>query len=141
MIYRVIRWLGWSVLVSLVPFIGLAIIRSMAVKGWPGFAPLFGAGQLLLTSVAMVAGGIKELSAMPIERRTRRRDALLLSSLIFAVLMAMVYGYLASEILKGKPGSTDPDIIVITSAIFFGISLVTTAGAVAVSDPAEPTNA
>lgn len=139
--YRLARWLGWSVLLSLTPYIGLVVLRFLDVQHWPGLVPLFGSGQLLLTSVALLAAGVREMSVMSAETRTRTRDFLLLASFVFTVLLSMTYGYLANEVIAARSQSSEDESLVTSlSFAFFAASLVTAGGAVAVSAPQEAQN-
>lgn len=133
-VYRLLRWLGWSVLISVSPLVGLGILRFVDVHGWPGLDSILGSGSLLLTSVALISGGIREMASMPSTSRSRRRDVLFFASLSLAIILAMTYGGLADNAIR-SPGSQVLDLPAITavSLVFFGVSVIVTGAAVAVS--------
>jgi len=136
---RVFRWLGWSVAVALTPYFGLLLIMYIEVQDWPGWTPILGSGQLLLTSVALVAGGVRELSGMHGVISSGSRDFLLLSSLIFAVMAAMTYGYLARTEIRGSPlPSSQQELVVVLSAACLFVGIVIGALCIAVSSPGNP---
>lgn len=136
MIYRLFRWFVWSVAFSLLPFVGLLLFRGISARAWPGLDPVLGSGQLLLTCVALLAGGLKELSGMPNELRTGLRDFMTAASVVFVVFVAMTYGFLAHEILAmAAPDPSYQAMIAGMSLVFLVMSLSITAMAILVSSP------
>lgn len=134
--YRVLRWFMWSVLGSLIPFVAMLVARFMDLKTWPGLNPLFSSGQLLLTCVALLAGGIKELSGVDHGERKRSREMILAVSSLFALAIAMVYGFLANRVIGGATiAPDDQTIVTVISLVCLFCCLVITGGAVAVSAP------
>lgn len=140
--HRLLRWLLWSVAVSVVPFLGLGILRFLDLRQFSGMEPLIGTGQLLLTSVAIVAGGVRELAGMRGDARHARKDFLFFASFVFAILLAMTYGYLANEMISGRLlGAPDQTLISQFSLVMFGLSVITAGAGVWVSSPKEIPNA
>lgn len=136
--YRLWRWLTWTVIGSLVPFMGLAAMRVFDLHALPGISSLFGSGQLLLTCVALTAGGIKELSGMDANIRTRARDTALHALVIFGLLIAMVYGSLARDIVRGAAPSVEQQhFISYASLAVLAVTVLVAGYAVAVSSPQE----
>ncbi len=58
---RLGRWLMWSVIFPLAPFLAVGLIRRIDSGTLPSMATLFGSGQLMLTSVALLGNGVREL--------------------------------------------------------------------------------
>jgi hypothetical protein len=141
-VVRLVRWVGWSVAVSLLPFAGLQLMRFVAGGTWPGLDPLFGSGQLLLTSVAILAGGVRELAGMRGSRWRGARTFLLWSSLALTIVLAMLYGFLADAAITQTP--TAPSrltLVTATSLVFFGASLAVAGTSIVASTPEEPVHA
>ena len=135
---RVLRWLGWSVAISLTPFIGLGVLRFLDLRAWPGLEPLLGSGQLLLTSVAILSGGVRELADMRGEKRSGWKNFLLWASFLFAIVLAMAYGSLANEVIGNRPFSAaDQALNTVFSGVVFLFSVGIAAAAVAISKPEE----
>lgn len=137
---RFVRWLCWSVLFSLVPFAGLLLSLGLETGSWPGLTPLWGSGQLLITGVSVLAGGIKEMAGHPLGL-SGVRDRLLFSSVVMTVLIAIAYGSIATDAIKSNQAHTqsttfiNPDAVTLTSMILF-VSCVIVAGVgVGVSGP------
>ncbi|WP_155766818.1 hypothetical protein [Mycobacterium intracellulare] len=97
-----------------------------------------GSGQLLLTSIALLGGGLKELGAMEPGLREGHKDHITPVSFVFTGLMAAAYGAIAATLASGKsltPG--EQHYVTVGSIAFFGASLVLTGYAVAISHPKE----
>lgn len=136
MTYRLFRWFLWSVLGSLLPFVALLVIRYIEVGTWPGLEPLFSSGQLLLTCVALLAGGIKELSGMNSGVKEKSKEALLAASVLFVVAVAIVYGYLANRVVSGVAFTQDQQLLITNvSLISLFSSLLIVGVAMAISAP------
>ncbi|KQY06217.1 hypothetical protein ASD37_18090 [Mycobacterium sp. Root135] len=97
-----------------------------------------GSGQLLLTSIALLGGGLKELGGMEPGVRESHKDHITPFSFVFAGLMAAAYGAIAATQASGK--TLTPDVqryVTLGSMVFFAVSLILTGYAVAVSHPRE----
>jgi hypothetical protein len=119
------------------PYIGVYVVRTVFAHGSvPGFSSLFGTGQLLLTSVALVGGGMREIAGARHLLRVGRRDFLLLTSTIFVLVTAMVYGAEVSYVIQvGTPPAADQEFMTKLSAGFLALSIVVGGGCIAVTTP------
>jgi len=134
--YRVIRWFGWTVLVSLLPFAAVAVVIWLSLQHPPALDPLVGSGQLLVTCVALLAGAIRELSGMNTLSRSKARDALHLSSLIFVVLLSVSYGFIMGEVVANRPLPDETRSSIVTLSIAsLGISIIVGSISMAISHP------
>ena len=138
MLDRLRRWLSWAVVISLLPYAGLALLRFRATQQWPTWVDALGAGQLLLTSIALLAGGARELSGMSGDQRTKTRDFLLFSTVALCIVLSIVYGSAASDVIAGAQVSPDEMMAtVLISAVSFGASCVITGAAVITATPSK----
>lgn len=136
MTYRIFRWLLWTVLISVTPFIAVLTLRAMVNDGQVDLKAMFGAGQMLITSVALLAGAIRELSGMDHDQRPRGRDSLTAMSFVLALIMAYVYGYYANETIAGRdiPADQQATLVKVSMVAFFA-SVLVGAWSLAVSHP------
>ena len=137
MTYRVSRWFLWTFIMSLIPVLGALLVQSVPLGSWNGLSPIIGSGQLLTTCIALLIGGLKELSDMKHDIRHRSRDFLNSSAILFAILIALVYGGLVAIIFTTK-AALAPDtqqLVTVFSLIAFGLCFMIAASAVAVSSP------
>ena len=67
---------------------------------WPSWSDLSGTGQLLLPSIALLVGGIKELLAASPRSSKAVTDSLLALSFVMVAVIAAVYGYVAAQSLN-----------------------------------------
>lgn len=137
LLYRVFRWFYWTVLLSLVPVLGIILLQYIPIGHWDGLKPIIGSGQLLATCVALLAGGLKELSAMDRNTRPKRRDFLSFSIFMSALLIVFVYGSLLTRIMVSKAPLAPVTQVTVTdfSVAIFIVCLSVAACAVAVSHP------
>lgn len=132
------RWLGWGVILSLVPFGALFVAILVIRRQVPGLDPIIGSGQLLVTCVALLGGGIRELSGMNTLNRARARDALHLASLIFVVLLSMTYGSLVGQLVSGQSLPDEWRASIVTgSLISLTISVIIGGISMAISHPGK----
>jgi hypothetical protein len=133
---RLVRWLGWSVVLSLTPFLGVYLVRYVASHALPNFSDLFGAGQLLLTSVALTAGGIREIAGVRSADRAGFRDFMLWVCTLFVFVTAIFYGGVVSLSLEVPPPTAeDTSTITGLSSAFLALSMVIGAGCVMAATP------
>lgn len=135
--YSLFRWCLWSVAFSLVPFFLILTFRWIDLAAWPGFNPAFGSGQLLLTCVALLAGGLKELSSMKQEVKHRRKETVSGFAFIFGIFTAAVYGYIANRYISGNPFTeAQQNLVTNASIVCLLLSFLITASAIILSAPA-----
>lgn len=108
MLLKLARWLGWSVSLSLIPYVGLYLLRFLTAGGdWGQLDAVLGTGQLFLTSVALLAGGIRELSPIVRPERSRAREFVLICAFAFFLLQAICYGGLAELLIHDETMSDE----------------------------------
>lgn len=136
MLSRLLRWFGWSVVLSLTPFFGVYLVRFVSSHALPDLSDLFGAGQLLITSVALTAGGIREIAGVRSADRAGFRDFMLWASTVFVFITAIVYGGVVTLSLEIPPPSPEETGIVTSlSSAFLVISMLIGAGCVMAATP------
>lgn len=129
---RLGRWLMWSVVFSLVPFVAVGLIRRIDSGAFPSMAVLFGSGQLMLTSVALLGNGVREL--VSINNKYIVHEFLTWAATIFLFVIAASYGYTVKDVLISKQ-SAEENSVAIVSFVFLGISLLVAATSIAVTTP------
>ena len=129
---RLGRWLMWSVVFSLAPFIAVGLIRGMDSGAIPSMAVLFGSGQLMLTSVALLGNGVRELVSA--DNKYMAHEFLTWTATMFLFIMATSYGYTVKDVLISKQYAEENTVAVV-SFIFLGISLLVAATSIAVTTP------
>jgi hypothetical protein len=129
---RLGRWLMWSVLFALTPFVAVVLLRGIDSGSLPPLTLLFGSGQLMLTCAALLGNGIRELAAL--DRRSGPTEFLIWAAAVFLFLIAASYGYAVKEIvISGQVSRQDP--VTKVSLVFLGFSLLVAASSIAVSTP------
>jgi len=137
MIYRLIRWVVWSLLASMMPFGAVYLMRAFS-GNWPQLESVIGSGQLLISCVALVAGGAKELGGMPPAIRPRGRDLTLGLLWLLGGLTAIAYGFLANENLRaanGTPSAVSPEFVTRISVWVLALTVLSVSMAVMISHP------
>lgn len=98
----------FSVLFSVVPYIGLWAVWSASPTPPSNIAVrLTGSGQLMLTSIALVGGGLREILMFARSDRLISRILYGGASAGFIVLVSMIYGSIAQEVVR-SPGAVLP---------------------------------
>jgi hypothetical protein len=135
--YRLRRWFVWSLVMALVPFGGIYVLFWIFASGpTPGLTSVIGSGQLLLTCVAILIGGVRELTSVPLVARARSSDNLM--GLSIAVLMLVLFGYAGvnAKIVSSGPLPDEQQVAVaLGSGISIAISLFLGMMAVWISTP------
>lgn len=100
-LYRLLRWCVWTAIASLLPFLGAVAVQSFSLPTWQGLPPIIGSGQLLPTSIALLLGGMRELSITSSNLLPRMTDFLMGASAISSIFIAIAYGWLLNEVAHG----------------------------------------
>ena len=131
MAIRLGRWLMWSVTFPLAPFVAVALIRKIDGSQLTLIA-LFGSGQLMLTSVALLGNGVRELVSA--DQKHAGSEFLTWAAAIFLFVIAASYGYIVKDVIIATQHTHQGDVV-IASLTFLGISLTVAAASIAVSTP------
>ena len=100
---RIRRWALWSVLFSLLPFVGAFVLNWLTTGGNPQMVNVLGTGQLLLTSIAILAACVKDLSnRKAVVSKQGLGDSVNAFSTVLMLFMTASYSYINSMHLKGE---------------------------------------
>ena len=136
--WRLVRWFLWTAVISVLPFLGVTLVQYFSFGEFKGLQSVVGSGQLLPTSIALWLGGVKEVSTMTSDKRSKSKDVTLWTSVVSSILAGIGYGMLLGVLIG--TGGVPPDVQGFTttaSLIIFGASFVTAAFAVMISTPGK----
>jgi hypothetical protein len=133
---RLGRWLMWSVAFSLVPFAAVVLIRRVDSGALPGMSAIFGSGQLLLTSAALLGGGVRELASA--SDKNFWSEFFTWSATIFLFAIAAMYGYAVKEVAIQKQVTHQSDVVTV-SLVLFAISILVAGASIGVTNPSKST--
>jgi uncharacterized membrane protein len=133
--FHLCRWFMWTAGISLLPFLGATAVQSLSSEKWTGLPSIIGSGQLLPTAIALLIGGVKELSSKTDNKCARRREALIWASVFSCIPIAVVYGFLLGQIVDGTIESRLQELVTTTSQVVFTASLFIAAFAVIITAP------
>lgn len=135
--YRLFRWCLWTAAISLLPFLGVAAVQSLSFEEWNGFQPIIGSGQLFPTCIALLIGGVKELSSsMSNNVRPKWRDFSMWASVSSCMIITLVYGFLLGQVVAGGVDVSSQNTVTSASVYVFATSFLVAALAVMISAPA-----
>ena len=114
------KWLGWSLVLSVVPFAVQAFLyfTDEARHEVPHLWQIIGTGQALLTTISLMASGLKEL-------HIREVPPAFTSGVTLAVVVALMfvgayYGSTANEVLANQLSDEEREDVACVSAALLG---------------------
>lgn len=126
---RFVAWFLWSALFGLLPYAIASLMYWLNSAALPSWAQLMGAGQIFLTSAALLGSGLKELSQAQGNSWQLTRVVLTWSAAVFLVLVGVAYGMVAAS-AAGGGGPISVDRVVQVSMIAYPVSLLAAAAAI-----------
>jgi uncharacterized protein with PQ loop repeat len=114
---------------------GRRIDRRLDAGALPEMTAIFGSGQLMLTSVALLGNGVRELSSA--EERPVAAEFLTWSASIFLFIIATAYGYTVKDVVIQNQVTHQSEVVV-ASFIFLAFSLVVAGVSIGVTTPTAP---
>lgn len=136
---RFFAWFLWSALFGLVPYGIAAFVYWFSTGALLTWTQLLGAGQVMLTSAALLGGGLKELSQVRDAKFHYWRVFLIWAAAVFLLLIGVAYGMIAAS----TAGATLPlaaDRVVLISSVAYPVSLLAAATALIITNPVAAPN-
>ena len=96
------RWFGWELVLVLLPLFLAYGFKAYRDQHAPSIGDILGSGQALLIAIAWSGGSLRELREAP-EQRGGHRDVVTFAGTCFLLLSAAAYGFIASDLLAGRP--------------------------------------
>lgn len=119
MVEKLLKWLLFSVIVSIVPLFSIYIILHLNSTN-PSLISLISRGELQLISVALLANGIGEIVA---SNSVKKIFQILLAGLstVLLLIISIWYGAIANILISGKAANSSmeyPTLITFIIAFF-----------------------
>lgn len=132
---RVARWVGWELLLALLPLLLAFGLRYYRDERPPSLGSTLGTGQALLIAVAWAGTSLREMREAP-PRRAGRRELVTVASSCYVLVSATMYGFVTADVLAGRVQTENQaKAVAIVSVVMLGLTGFTTAYAVAVGTP------
>lgn len=134
---RLRRWIFWSILFALLPFAGAFTLNFLSGSTEPLIRSVLGSGQLLTTSVAILAASVKDMSNRKLLlAKPSLSDSMNAVAIALMLFMTASYAVISSLAIKGSLATEKQEAISWYSIWFLTASLIVAGIGIATTDTA-----